>query len=110
MKIQSTFKVQKSVPTITVVFTSMRQPPLLSGHCHPRLSPDSLFVLSSTYITARVYVNCADEFHTLRRMVVRRVYTIFLRAWSKKCVTQVPLLFSATRFLCITLLCETKNF
>ena len=29
------------------------------------------------YSTARVYVNCADEFHTLWRRVVRRVYTIF---------------------------------
>ena len=29
------------------------------------------------YSTARVYVNCADEFGTLRRRVVRHVYTIF---------------------------------
>ena len=36
------------------------------------------------YSTARVYVNCADEFHTLRHRVVRRVYRIFLRARSKK--------------------------
>ena len=36
------------------------------------------------YSTARVYVNYADEFGTLRRRVVRHVYTIFLRARSKK--------------------------
>ena len=34
--------------------------------------------------TARVYVSCEDKFHTLRRRVVRRVYTIFLRARLKK--------------------------
>ena len=34
------------------------------------------------YSTARV--NCADEFHTLGRRVIRRVYTIFLRARSKQ--------------------------
>ena len=60
------------------------------------------------YITARVYVNGADEFHTLRRRAVRRVYTIFPR--SKKCATHVPLLFSARSFLCSALLSETKNF
>ena len=36
------------------------------------------------YSTTRVYVNCADEFHTLLRRVVRRAYTIFLRVRSKK--------------------------
>ena len=36
------------------------------------------------YSTARVYVNCADEFHTLGRRVVRRVYTIFLSENSSK--------------------------
>ena len=60
------------------------------------------------YITARVYVNGADEFHILRRRAVRRVYTIFPR--SKKCATHVPLLFSARSFLCSALLSETKNF
>ena len=38
----------------------------------------------SMYSTSRVYVSCAGEFHTLRRRVVRRVYTIFLHARSKK--------------------------
>ena len=56
-----------------------------------------------TYMLTCIYVNYADEFHmhrrilyvqmhfirsdafcTLRRRVVRRVYTIFLRAWLKK--------------------------
>ena len=34
------------------------------------------------YSTARV--NCADEFHTLGRRVIRRVYATFLRARSKQ--------------------------
>ena len=63
----------------------------------------------SFYGTPSVYVCGADEFHTLRRIVVTREYTIFFRARSKKCATRVPLLFSAIRFLCITLLCKTKN-
>ena len=63
------------------------------------------------YSTARVYVNCADEFHALWRRVVRRVYTIFLRARSKKkCAIHVSLLFSAISFFCISLLYETKDF
>ena len=37
-----------------------------------------------SYSTSCVYVNCADQFHTLRRRVVRRAYTIFLRARWKK--------------------------
>ena len=63
------------------------------------------------YSTARVYVNCADEFHALWRRVVRRVYTIFLRARSKKkFAIHVSLLFSAISFFCISLLYETKDF
>ena len=38
------------------------------------------------------------------------VYTIFLRARSKKCVIYVPLLFSSRSFLYISLLYETKDF
>ena len=38
----------------------------------------------SLYGTASVYVCGADEFHTLRRIVVTREYTIFFRARSKK--------------------------
>ena len=63
-----------------------------------------------TYSTARVYVNCADKFNALRRRVVRPVYTIFLRARSKKCAVHVFLLFSAISFFCISLLYETKVF
>ena len=62
------------------------------------------------YSTARVYVNCADEFGTLRRRVVRHVYTIFCAHGRKKYATRVLLLFSAISFLCITSLCKTKNF
>ena len=39
---------------------------------------------NGTHSTACADVNSVDEFHTLRRRVVRRVYTIFLRARSKK--------------------------
>ena len=38
----------------------------------------------SFYGTPSVYVCGADEFHTLRRIVVTREYTIFFRARSKK--------------------------
>ena len=63
------------------------------------------------YSTARVYVNCADEFHALWRRVVRRVYTFFLRTRSKKkFAIHVSLLFSAISFFCISLLYETKDF
>ena len=62
--------------------------------------------LVTYYRTSRVDVNCADKFHTLRRRVVRRVYTIFLRSRSKKCVIHLPLLFGAIIFPCISLLCE----
>ena len=56
------------------------------------------------YSTARV--NCADEFHTLGRRVIRRVYTIFLRARSK----QMRDSCAFRSFLCITWLCEQKTF
>ena len=36
------------------------------------------------YSTTCADINCADEFHILRYRVVRRVYTIFLRARLKK--------------------------
>ena len=65
--------------------------------------------LVTYYRTSRVDVNCADKFHTLRRRVVRRVYTIFLRSRSKKCVIHLPLLFGAIIFPCISLLCEKKG-
>ena len=66
----------------------------------------------AVYNTARAYVNFANEFHTLKRRVVRRAYTVFFfcaHGW-KKCATYVPLSFSAISFLRITLLCKTKNF
>ena len=31
-----------------------------------------------------IYINCTDEFHTLRHRVVRCICTIFLCAWLKK--------------------------
>ena len=65
--------------------------------------------LVTYYRTSRVDVNCADKFHTLRRRVVRRVYTIFLRSRSKKCVIHVPLLFGVIIFPYISLLCEKKG-
>ena len=48
------------------------------------------FLFFSHYNTARIFVNCADKFHTLRCRVVRCVYMIFLHARWKK---NVPLLF-----------------
>ena len=47
------------------------------------------------YSTTRADVNCTDEFRMLQYRVVKRVYTIFLRAKLKKCAIHVPLLFSA---------------
>ena len=60
------------------------------------------------YSTARV--NCADEFHTLRRRVVRRVCTIFLRARSKKMRDSCAFVIHGISFLCISMLYETKDF
>ena len=60
--------------------------------------------------TACVNVNCAGKFHTLRHRIVGRIYTILLCTQSKKCATQVPLLFIAISFVCITLLCKAKKF
>ena len=34
-------------------------------------------ILSCSYSTAHVYVNCADKFHMLRCSVVRLIYTLF---------------------------------
>ena len=65
---------------------------------------------TKTYSTARVYVNCADEFHALRRSVVRRVCTIFLRTWSKKCAIHMPLLFNARSFLHCCMKQRTSGF
>ena len=62
------------------------------------------------YSTARVYANDAEEFHTFRRRVVRRVYAIICAHGRKKCAIHVPLLFSALNFLFISLLCETTDF
>ena len=62
------------------------------------------------YSTARVYVNCADEFHTLRHRVVRRVYRIFLRARSKKMRDSCAFVIHGISFLCISMLYETKDF
>ena len=54
----------------------------------------SKFLFFSHYNTARVFVNCADEFHTLRCRVVRCIYMIFFACTvEKKCATHVPLLF-----------------
>ena len=46
------------------------------------------------YSTARVYVNCADEFHTLRRRVVRCTYTIFFACTVEKIGPLVFLCYS----------------
>ena len=43
----------------------------------------SLSVMNDT-VPSRIYVNCEDELHTLRRTVVRRTNTIVFRAQSKK--------------------------
>ena len=82
---------------------------IVNNYCSRRLHMQE-FPGKKFYSTACVYVNCADELRTLRLRVVRRAYTIVLRARSKKCATHVPLLFSAINFLCISLLCKTKNF
>ena len=39
-------KSRKLVPLITVILTSIKRSPLLSGRGHPLLSPDELFLLS----------------------------------------------------------------
>ena len=39
-------KSRKLFPLITVILTSIKRSPLLSGRGHPLLSPDELFLLS----------------------------------------------------------------
>ena len=39
-------KSRKLLPLITVILTSIKRSPLLSGRGHPLLSPDELFLLS----------------------------------------------------------------
>ena len=39
-------KSRKLLPLITVILTSIKRSPLLSGRGHPLLSPDELFILS----------------------------------------------------------------
>ena len=39
-------KSRKLLPLITVILTSIKRAPLLSGRGHPLLSPDELFLLS----------------------------------------------------------------
>ena len=39
-------KSRKLLPLITVILTSIKRSPLLSGRGHPLLSPDKLFLLS----------------------------------------------------------------
>ena len=82
---------------------------MVNNYCSRRLHMQE-FPGKKFYSTACVYVNCVDELRTPRLRVVRRAYTIVLRARSKKCATPVTLLFSAINFLCISSLCKTKNF
>lgn len=60
--------------------------------------------------TACVNVNCASKFHTLRHRIVIAYIQFFCAHSRKKCATQVPLLFIAISFVCITLLCKAKKF
>ena len=62
------------------------------------------------YNTAYIYVDCANVFHTLRRRVVRRAYTIFLRTRSKKMRDLSVFVIQCYKFLCVTLLGKTRNF
>ena len=64
----------------------------------------------SHYSTAHIYVDCADAFHMLRSRVVRHPCMIIFSAGTVKKKISCSLLFSATSFLCVTLLCKTKNF
>ena len=54
------------------------------------------FLFFSHYNTARVFVNCADEFHTLRCRVVRCIYMIFLHTRSKKMCNSCAFVIQAT--------------
>ena len=54
------------------------------------------FLFFSHYNTARIFVNCADEFHTLRCRVVRCVYMIFLHARWKKMRNSCAFVIQAT--------------
>ena len=49
------------------------------------------FLFFSHYNTARVFVNCADEFHMQGSQM--RIYDFFACTVEKKCATHVPLLF-----------------
>ena len=48
-----------------------------------------------SYSTLTLYINCTDEFHTLRHRVVRCICTIFLCAWSKKNVRLMYLCYNS---------------
>ena len=46
-------KSRKLRPLITVILTSIKRSPLLSGRGHPLLSPNKLFLLSSSVLNGR---------------------------------------------------------